>query len=140
MFHFESVRHRINLNIRDKVYIVWGETILLHIFKAIKCFIGLPLWLSRKESENGGNLGSTCSGAAKPVCHNYWVSALEPKNHTYWAFIPQLLKPMHPRTVLPNKRSPRSEKPVHRNCWVTAPATRGSPCSSKTQHSQNYIN
>ena len=50
MFHFEQVRQRINLNIRHKVCIVWGETILLHIFKAIKCFIGLPLWLSGKES------------------------------------------------------------------------------------------
>ena len=27
---------------------------------------------------------SIFQGEAKPVCHNYWASAQEPKNHNYW--------------------------------------------------------
>ena len=27
----------------------------------------------------------TCSGATKPVCHNYWACALEPVSHNCWA-------------------------------------------------------
>ena len=30
----------------------------------------------------------TCRGATKPVCHNYWACALEPKNHKSWALMP----------------------------------------------------
>ena len=26
---------------------------------------------------------TTCSGATKPVCHNYWSCALEPASHNY---------------------------------------------------------
>ena len=35
----------------------------------------------------------TCRGAAKSMCHNYWACALEPASHSYWARVPQLLKP-----------------------------------------------
>ena len=35
----------------------------------------------------------TCQRAAKPMSHNYWACALEPKSCNYWANMPQLLKP-----------------------------------------------
>ena len=57
----------------------------------------------------------TCSGAAKPVCHNYWACALEPVSHNYRACVLKLLKPTHLEPVLHNKRSHRNEKPVHCN-------------------------
>ena len=37
-------------------------------------------------------------GATKPVCHNDWVSALEPRNRDYWAHVPRA-------------GAPRQEKP-----------------------------
>ena len=40
----------------------------------------------------------TCRGATKPVCHSYW------------ARVPQLLKPTRLEPVLRNKRSHRNEK------------------------------
>ena len=33
----------------------------------------------------------TCSGAAKPLRHNYWACALEPASHNYWARAPRVL-------------------------------------------------
>ena len=54
-----------------------------------------------------------CRRATKPVCHNYWACALEPTSHNCWAHAPQLLKPKHLEPMLHNKRSHRSEKPVH---------------------------
>ena len=57
----------------------------------------------------------TCCGATKPVRHSYWLCALEPKSHNYWAHVPQLLKPMHLEPVLHNKGSHRNEKPMHHN-------------------------
>ena len=64
----------------------------------------------------------TCRGATKPVSHNYRACALEPVSHNYWthepnywARMPQLLKPVHLESVLHNKRSHRSEKPVYHN-------------------------
>ena len=47
----------------------------------------------------------TYCGAAKPVCHNYRVSALEPTSHDCWAHM-QLLEPTHPRVC-----ALRQEKP-----------------------------
>ena len=38
----------------------------------------------------------TCRGATKPVCHNYW------------AHVPQLLKPAHPRARALQLLSPRA--------------------------------
>ena len=45
----------------------------------------------------------TCRGATKPMRHNYW------------AYVLQLLKPVHLEPVLRNKRSHRNEKPAHLN-------------------------
>ena len=58
---------------------------------------------------------STCHGATKPMCHNYWACALEPTSHNYWARVPKLLKPAHLEPVLCSKRSHRNEKPTHCN-------------------------
>ena len=86
----------------------------------------------------------TCHGATKPVHHNCWACALEPGSHScwacalepgshsYWACVP--LEPM-----LPNKRSPCSEKPEHRN-YRAAPARHNSGkawAATETPHSLN---
>ena len=45
----------------------------------------------------------TCGGATKPM------------HHSYWAHVPQLLKPTHLEPMLRNKKSHYSEKPAHHN-------------------------
>ena len=57
----------------------------------------------------------TCRGVTKPVSHNYRACALGPVSHSYWARVPQLLKPVCLKPVLHNKRSHRNEKPTHCN-------------------------
>ena len=65
----------------------------------------------------------TCCGATKPVHHNYWACALEPGNCSYWAQVPQLLKPACPRAcTLQQKKPPhweacttQLEKSLHNN-------------------------
>ena len=37
----------------------------------------------------------TCHGVTKPVCHNYWAAALQPRNCNYRDQKLQLLKPLH---------------------------------------------
>ena len=57
---------------------------------------------------------ATCHGATKPMSHNYWsLSALVPTRLNYGACEQQQLKPMCLESVLRNKRSHRSEEPVH---------------------------
>ena len=66
---------------------------------------------------------STCCGATRPVCHDYWARALEPSNCNYWN--PCALKP-----VLCNKRNHSNEKPENHK-KRTAPALsqlEESPC------------
>ena len=69
---------------------------------------------------NAGDMGSipaqedsTCHGATKPVCHNYCTCALEPGNCSYWAHMPQLLKPTCPRAHAPQQKKHHNEKPMH---------------------------
>ena len=69
---------------------------------------GTQVWAPVREDP-------TCCGATKPMHHSYWACALEPANHNYRAHVPQLLKPVCLELVLHNKRSHRSEKPVHCN-------------------------
>ena len=57
---------------------------------------GTPVWSLVQED-------STCLGATKPVCHNYW------------AWVPQPLKPTWLKPVLHNNRSRGNEKPTHNN-------------------------
>ena len=51
---------------------------------------------------------STCLGATKPMCHDYWALALEPTWHNYWSL--RALERM-----LCYKRSHRKEKSAHHN-------------------------
>ena len=37
----------------------------------------------------------TSQGATKPIHDNYGIPALEPMSCSYWACVPQLLKPVH---------------------------------------------
>ena len=70
----------------------------------------------------------TCRGAAKPMCHNYWVC------------VPQLLKPTCLEPMLRNKRSHHNEKTAHCNEeQLLFTATRESlHAATKTQHSQTH--
>ena len=43
------------------------------------------------------------------------LRTLEPASHSYWARVPQLLKPTCLEPVLHSKRSHRNEKPPHHN-------------------------
>ena len=60
-------------------------------------------------------LDPTCHKAIKPMCHNYWACALEPRNPTteptysnYWS--------LHtPEPMLRDQRSHCDEKPMHHN-------------------------
>lgn len=57
----------------------------------------------------------TGCGTTRPVYHNCWPGAPEPRNHTSWTHVLQLLKPAHLKPVLRKKRRHCSEKPLHRN-------------------------
>ena len=46
----------------------------------------------------------TCHRAAKPFCHNHWACALEPGNHSSWAHVQRLLKPVCPRARAPEEK------------------------------------
>ena len=80
----------------------------------------------------------TCRRATKPVCHNYWDCALEPASHSYWARMPQLLKPTCLEPVLRNEKPPQWEACApQRRVAPHLAATRESPrAATKTQCSQ----
>ena len=48
----------------------------------------------------------TCHGATKPMYHNHWASALEPRNQNYWAYTLQLLKLTCPRVCALQQEKP----------------------------------
>ena len=52
---------------------------------------------------------STCCGATKPVCHNYWAHTLEPMNHNYWACMPHSWAHMPRACALPREQPPHWE-------------------------------
>ena len=54
---------------------------------------------------------STCRRVTKPVSHNYWAHALEPKNPNYWSWVLQLLKPTHWEPMLHNKQAATVRSP-----------------------------
>ena len=60
-----------------------------------------------------GREDPTCSGATKPMRHNYWVCALELTRHNYWARVPQLLSLCATTTEAhaPRARALQQEKP-----------------------------
>ena len=63
----------------------------------------------------------TCCIATEPMHHSYWACALEPGNCNYWAYMPQLLKPICLRAC-----AVRPEKPPQREACTPQPE--GSPC------------
>ena len=73
----------------------------------------------------------TILGAPKPMHHNYWACALEPKSRSYWS--PNSLEPM-----LCNKRSHYKEKPAHCNYWrdPSGRKQRKAHTTTKIWHSQ----
>ena len=69
-----------------------------------------------------------CHRAAKPMHHNHWACALEPGSRSYWAHMPQLLKPVCPRAhALQKGRPPQWE--------ARAPQVAHSPQSPQPQKS-----
>ena len=64
----------------------------------------------------------TCRGATKPVHHNCWACALEPRSCSYWAYVLWLLKPECPRACAPQEKSQQWE------AHTLQPVTR-EPCS-----------
>ena len=67
---------------------------------------------------------STCHGATKPVCYNYWACAVDPGNCNYWVHVPQLLKPK-----CPGAHALQTERPLQ---WgACTPQWERSPCSNR---------
>ena len=70
---------------------------------------GLPRQHNGKESpaDAGGTVqflvseDPTCQGGTKPMCHNHYARALEPRNLNYWACMP-----MSSRTHAPQQKKP----------------------------------
>ena len=96
---------------------------------------GLPWWPSGYESalECGGTPvrslvweDSTCSGATKPMCHNYWTCDLEPGSRKYRAQCLQLWRPTHPELKLQSKRSLKQRE-------AQAPQLKSSPLLAATR-------
>ena len=74
----------------------------------------------------------------KPMYHNDWACALEPKSRHYWANVQQLLKPHALEPVPCNKRSHRDEEPAqHSEEWpALTTAKKAHAKALKTKHSQ----
>ena len=69
----------------------------------------------------------SCHRATKPVHHNYWTWALEPRNCSYWA-----LKPMCPRAWAQQQEKPlQGETHASTEEYSPLTATRESSCSSE---------
>ena len=48
----------------------------------------------------------TSTEATKPMHHNYWAGALEPRSLNHWAHVLQLLKPEQPRAHALQREKP----------------------------------
>ena len=96
------------LSVRVKNEVFPGTSLVAQLLRICLPMHGTWVWSLVRED-------TTCRGTTKPVCHNYWVCALEPVSHKCWAHVPRLLKPAHVEPVLRNKRSHRNEKPANRN-------------------------
>ena len=80
-----------------------------------------------------------CRRATKPMCYNYWVHALKPASHSYWACVPQVLRPACLEPVLHKKRSYHNEGPKHHKWRATpcSPQSEKGPSSSKDRTAKN---
>ena len=50
---------------------------------------------------------STCRGATKPMCYNYWACAPEPTSHNYWAYAPRACAPQQEKPLQWEARAPQ---------------------------------
>ena len=80
----------------------------------------------------------TCLRASNPVHHSCWACAPEPRSHSHWAHVQQLLKPKCPRAPALQQEKPpqweahtlqRRAAPAHRSWRKAQPAM-------KSRHSQ----
>ena len=80
-----------------------------------------------------------CRRATRPMCFNYWVHALKPASHSYWACVPQVLRPACLEPVLHKKRSHHNEGPKHHK-WRAIPCSpqpEKGPSSSEDRTAKN---
>ena len=73
----------------------------------------------------------TCGEATKPMCHNYWACALEPKNHDYWAHASRAHAQQGEK---PMQWEARTAQPERSLCL---PQLEKDCAATKNQHSQN---
>ena len=90
-------------------------------------WIGICLPVQGTRTQSLVQRHSMCYGATKPMCHKYWVHALESTSHNCRAQVPQLLKPVCLEPVLCNENSHPSEK-------LLLATTREKPAPHKYQH------
>ena len=79
--------------------------------------------------------------ATKPMSHNHWACAVEPRSHKYRAHVPQLLKPVQLRARAALEKPPKWE-PHAPHTARAAPAScnyRKAGTAMKIQHSKKII-
>ena len=73
---------------------------------------------------------SSSSRETGPMCHNYWIHALEPASRSYWSLA-------RLESVLRSKRSHRKEKPVLQRSSPCSPQLEKDCTATNSQCSQN---
>ena len=81
----------------------WAEVLGYYLICTFLPFTGKPL----KKSSWKVWKDSTCRGATKPICQNYWAHTLESKNRNYW-------------THVSRARASQQEKPLQWLKWLQA--------------------
>ena len=133
LYLFPLTSHKFLLRNTDKNY-GEGTSLVAQWLRIRQPMQGTRVWaLVRKDP--------TCRGATKPVCHNYWACTLEPVSDSYWALMPQLLRPACLESVLHNKRSHCNEKPAHHNEEQPplAASRESLHTATKTGHGQKFF-
>ena len=77
---------------------------------------------------------STCHRATKPVCHNYWACAPEPRSHNYWVH-----RPWSPRSTtrdLIEMRSPSTT--TRQEPWLAATREKEATASTAKNKQINF--
>ena len=77
---------------------------------------------------------STCPRATKPMCHNYWYHALEPKSCNYWSLSAYSLCSTVRETTATRNSSTATKSSPHSLQEEKSPSK-----ATKTQHSQKLI-
>ena len=105
-------------------------------------FIGLPWWLSGKESTQFQSLiekNPTCQGATKPMHHSYWDCAPEPGSCNYWAHLQKIRLPVLPRAHDPQQQKPPQweARALQVKSSPRSPQVENACIATETQHSLN---